>query len=813
MAVSSYVGSFTTNTVLGAQSITGLGFTPKAVILWATYTAVVGANNEMRSTFGCATSPTQEWTTGAYHNIGGVTSGCEFTNDRCLRIIDGADNSSVISAQFTSFDADGFTITYTVNDGVALSINFLALGGSSISARAGVFDVPTTDGPVTVSALPFDPKATLLAFGAANNTDAPMSDAMMGIGWGVSPTQQASSNFYGAVASGGPNVAHQIQTAEYAMVRVDINGNRNLTGSYSSGTASFTVDVSHITAATMRVGYLTLGGSAGYSIYRFNEPSTAGERVYTSVGTSPSALMLMTNGNAASSGIQSSMRRTIGAASVTTITTGEEEVGPPSDRVFYEQWDSTLTSFGSGVDAESNTSLSTVYKLSGTNSMRVAYVGYESGSRRVIYNHTIPSAQVYSLGFDVLFHPDFDFARGGKMHGFFPTNAVAGGNTVGDDEWSVRVMWHNEGYVQTYVYHQDMGGTYGSAKRHSTFQFQKGRWYSVTLIVKVNDFGLYNGYAQIWVDGNLMVDHTNLRLRNVNTTASLISQVTFNTFHGGSDTSWAPLDANGNITTVYAYYDNFSVVPGEWVKPVYGSTTPTTTTTNIYRRAHGMYCPTDSLSPSYPVTYYSTLNCIGTSGLSAQTTAASANLVGVGADSFTLNWSKVSGSLSEVIALTIGDQTAVQVSALGIGATGRVGSVTHSIKGSTTVTGVEAASTLGTATGEGTVGSISVTATVTGVEATTALGETSQAGAVSIGSETGLEGIEAIGELGAIDTSTITYVVTYVDFLPPEAAQMAPLGGLVTTTSRFGLMGDWNPDNGLPTDGSSGWVSSTPYSR
>lgn len=804
MAVSTYVGSFTANATTGNQSITGLGFQPKAVIFWATITSVVGGNNEMRSTFGCATSSTTEWCTHAYHNQGGLTSGCEFTSDRCFQFINGADDSSVSSASFASMDADGFTITMNVASSTSYTVNFMAIGGSSISAQSGYFDVPNSDGPVSVTGLSFNPKATLFAFGPADILDNPKSDAMLGIGWGLSPTQAAASNLYGSVSSNGTNMSAQIQSVGHALVRVADIAVRNMTGTYQNDTAGFTVTIDQYETGAFRVGYLALGGSAGFSTYRFNEPSSTGSRTYSAVGVTPQAALFMTNGNAAAGdGIQADMRRSFGAAAMTTVGTSTSD--PPANRIFNEQF-SPLGEFGTGVDSSINTTVTT--GAGGSTVMRVAYVGGDMGSERVLYTYAIPTAQIYSMAFDVYFEAGFDFANGGKMHGFYPSNPVTGGNTVTADSWSARGMWRANGRLQTYIYHQDMGGTYGTVKRNDSFYLQRERWYAFTYIVKVNDYGLYNGYMQIWVDGVLLIDHQDIRFRNVNTTESLINSTTFNTFHGGNDSSYAPRDADGNITTVYAQYDNYCVVPGEWVKPA-ASTTDTTTQTTVLRRVAGMNNVSNTNAATRPVTYTSALACIGTCGTSNDSTTALADLTAVGQESFTLNWSKVSGNQSEVVALLVGDNVSVQVSATGIGAQGRVGAVTTRSTGSTTLTSPSAATaSLGTVTAVGLVDAIGVQVALTGLQATSAVDTTTQIGNARVDATADVHGLEATMSLG--EASHFEYVE--IAFLPVRAACMAPLGAMVTTTSRFGLSGDWNPADGLPTDESQGscWLSQQP---
>lgn len=70
----------------------------------------------------------------------------------------------------------------------------------------------------------------------------------------------------------------------------------------------------------------------------------------------------------------------------------------------------------------------------GGGSLRVDYIGYERGSRRVVKRLLLgESLREATLCYDVLFPADFDFVKGGKfrtVHAFFDNFAVHRGEHV-----------------------------------------------------------------------------------------------------------------------------------------------------------------------------------------------------------------------------------------------------------------------------------------------------------------------------------------------------------------------------------------------
>ena len=183
-----------------------------------------------------------------------------------------------------------------------------------------------------------------------------------------------------------------------------------------------------------------------------------------------------------------------------------------------------------------------------------------SGAGGVIGNVDISDGSAYELDYDVKFHSQFDFSRGGKIgFGFL----VGEGNTGGDPGWdgnggSLRLMWYQTDagrvFFQPYLYYRDQPGQYGNTfgkSYPSSGSLNKAQWYHVHEYIKSNTGSNTDGHVQIVIDGTVVLD-TNIRW-TTNDANRLIRQMSFHTFRGGSESYWE------SATDGYIYYDNLSV--------------------------------------------------------------------------------------------------------------------------------------------------------------------------------------------------------------------------------------------------------------
>lgn len=194
----------------------------------------------------------------------------------------------------------------------------------------------------------------------------------------------------------------------------------------------------------------------------------------------------------------------------------------------------------------------------GSDAIRVDYVGDSRGSQRVVMGYPLSEVvERAKLSFDVRFDEDFQWVRGGKLHGLGPERPVTGGKPRRPDGWSARIMFGKDGNCRTYLYDQDKSRKYGIGDGSRARVFKAGKWHHVDLEVVLNDPGKSNGSATILVDGREIKTTRGVEFRGAEGIG--IRQFLFSTFHGGHSPEWAPKKDDGSFTTVHAFYDNIVV--------------------------------------------------------------------------------------------------------------------------------------------------------------------------------------------------------------------------------------------------------------
>lgn len=183
-----------------------------------------------------------------------------------------------------------------------------------------------------------------------------------------------------------------------------------------------------------------------------------------------------------------------------------------------------------------------------------------SGAGGLITDVDVSDGSAYELDFDVKFHSQFNWGKGGKVGFGF---RVGDGNTGGDpgtdgNGGSLRLMWYttsaNRTFFQPYVYYRDQPGQYGDTfgkSYPSSGSLVKGAWYHVHMYIKSNTGSSTNGRVQIIINGTTVLDQ-NIRW-TTNDAKRLIRQVSFHTFRGGSTSDWQV------SSTDYIYYDNLVI--------------------------------------------------------------------------------------------------------------------------------------------------------------------------------------------------------------------------------------------------------------
>ncbi len=183
-----------------------------------------------------------------------------------------------------------------------------------------------------------------------------------------------------------------------------------------------------------------------------------------------------------------------------------------------------------------------------------------SVSNGLIADVDLSDGSAYEATWKVRFHSQFDWSRGGKVgFGFLIGEGNTGCDIATDGNGgSLRLMWYNTGsrvYFQPYVYHRDMAGPCGDTfgKTYPTSgSLVKGQTYTVHMYLKSNTGSNTNGWVQVKIDGNTVLDQA-IRW-TTNDAQRLIKKLSFHNFRGGKDVAvW------GSSQTSYIYFDDLVV--------------------------------------------------------------------------------------------------------------------------------------------------------------------------------------------------------------------------------------------------------------
>ena len=195
---------------------------------------------------------------------------------------------------------------------------------------------------------------------------------------------------------------------------------------------------------------------------------------------------------------------------------------------------------------------------SGDRSLRIDYAADAHSGMGIAVD--LPEAREYVMSYYVKFEDGFDFnGAGGRDGGKLPGLAGAGGfrtggeAATGDNGFSARYMWREDGEAELYLYHMDQRGEYGDRiafenRDGGKVFFEPGEWHHLVQRVRINDGGRSDGEIDVWMDGEQVIALDGLRFV---TNGAGIDAAALDSFHGGSGADWWP-DRDQS-----AYFDDF----------------------------------------------------------------------------------------------------------------------------------------------------------------------------------------------------------------------------------------------------------------
>ncbi len=167
------------------------------------------------------------------------------------------------------------------------------------------------------------------------------------------------------------------------------------------------------------------------------------------------------------------------------------------------------------------------------------------------------------MSYTVRFGKDFDWVKGGKLPGFCDgAENVSGGRPAhGTNGFSARLMWRKEGRGEAYLYHKNQPERYGDQIDFpEDFRFPTETDIRVRMRMRVtmNDPGKKNGSIIVSIrfgedEDREVVKCGDLEWGSVDVFG--IDSLYFESFHGGSDKSWAPSNPS------FAEFGDFLIRP------------------------------------------------------------------------------------------------------------------------------------------------------------------------------------------------------------------------------------------------------------
>jgi hypothetical protein len=388
-------GTFTKITTTGTQTITGIGFLPKAIIFWWTRQTSFGELPSISVGYGFATNYG-----GTFQNRG-VAFASDDNADRSntgrrrsetysIIILSNGNPTLAAQASITAFNNNSFTLNWQTNDNRADIIHYVALGGEDLAnARAGTFSLTTSAGTQDITGVGFQPDFTMFLWTFTENADTGAAHAEVGMGFAASSTKRAAL-VANSVDDRQNMATWQQQRTDACILLLDpTSGNQYARVDFSQFlNDGFRINKNVAPSSVTSIFYLALKGG-NYDVGSFNSPTSAGNQEIKTLGFQPALLMLATQGRQAATGIGSHAEISLGGVTSATergatwfedpngLQVSDNEMETLNTKIVQWRDRTGSNTFALRGSADFDSFLSNGFRLSWTN--------VESGGRQIIY--------------------------------------------------------------------------------------------------------------------------------------------------------------------------------------------------------------------------------------------------------------------------------------------------------------------------------------------------------------------------------------------------------------------------------------------
>lgn len=260
------VGVFGTGTSSGSVAVTGVGFQPGGVMLASCFT-VTGVNavdsSAYGSSLGFATSSSARLTVSTLETGTSTTAAGSMLDTGHIFSLLSAKTTVYSDADFTSCDADGFTINMTTAAGVSLELGYVAFGGVAQYA-VGTFAQPGSTGPQAITSPGFPPTAELFVSAGKTSNASPTVHARQLLAAAVnsSDRRETWTTVKDATAQGSTPWSRLISASHVATFTGDDNNTAAAEADFTSQDATgFTWNWTTADATARVIGAFTMGAA------------------------------------------------------------------------------------------------------------------------------------------------------------------------------------------------------------------------------------------------------------------------------------------------------------------------------------------------------------------------------------------------------------------------------------------------------------------------------------------------------------------------------------------------------------------------
>lgn len=316
MAFNCKAGTFAIPGSTGNLGVTGVGFQPKAVLLFGSPQSSDAAGADAVFCIGMAVSSSSRVSHAFTSDDAAATSAsANFVSAaRCVDLFpDGSLGSSLGRADFVSFDTDGFTLNWSVAPGTG-RVHYLAFGGDDLTNVAlASFSSPGSTGNSAVTGVGFQPDCILgllVAIGSNSNT-------YSNFGAAISSSERFAASWMSRNAVATSETFRTLRS-DRCVSTLNASGDATLLEAdfVSMDSDGFTLNWSKVSGTRTYYALCLKGGQ--YAAGVDTQKTSTGTKATTGVGFEPAGLLLTSACHTSSSSVQTNSRIAFGAASSAT---------------------------------------------------------------------------------------------------------------------------------------------------------------------------------------------------------------------------------------------------------------------------------------------------------------------------------------------------------------------------------------------------------------------------------------------------------------------------------------------------------------